>query len=162
MERDRKILRLLQDDARLTADQIAGRLGITPDEAREAVASLEARKAILAYKAIVNPEAADADMVEAVIDVKVRPKRGLGFHDVARRIARFPEVKSLYLMSGGSDLMVFIQGRSLKEIASFVTDTLATLEDVEETVSHFALKLYKKDGILIEEDGSPGRLPVTP
>jgi len=162
MDRDRKILKLLQEDARLTPEQIAGRLGITADEAREAVARLEKSKAILAYKAVVNPEAEDADLVEAVIDVKVRPKRGLGFHDVARRIARFPEVKSLYLMSGGSDFMVFMQGRSLKEIASFITDTLATLEDVEETVSHFALKLYKKDGVLIEDDESSGRLPVTP
>ncbi len=157
-----KILRMLRDNARLTTEQIAQRTGIPAEEAAAIVSELEHRKAVVAYKAVINPEALDEEIVEAVIEVHVMPKRGKGFDEVARRIYSFPEVRALYLMSGGSDFLVFMEARSLKEIAKFVTEKLSTLEDVKETQSHFLLKKYKEDGVVLHEDEPPHRLAVTP
>lgn len=157
----KKILHLLRENARLTNEQLARRMGATPQDVADAIEELESQKAILGYKAIVNPEALGEDRVEAMIEVKVTPKRGQGFDEIARRIGGFPEVKSLYLMSGGSDLLIFVDGGSIKEVAYFVAEKLSNQEDVQSTVTHFVLKEYKKDGTMLSDEGPACRLPVT-
>ncbi|MCX7019968.1 MAG: Lrp/AsnC family transcriptional regulator [bacterium] len=157
-----KILHLLRDNARLSAAQIARRIGAPKSEVAAVIKELERSRTIVAYKAIINPELVDEQTVEAVIEVKVRPKRGTGFDDIARRIYNFPEVHSLYLISGGMDFLVFLEAKSMKDIAHFVTEKLATLEDVQSTGTHFALKKYKKDGVVLHEAESASRLAVTP
>jgi DNA-binding Lrp family transcriptional regulator len=157
-----KVLHILRDNARLTNEQIAHRVGSTPQEVATIIAELEATKAIVGYKAIVNPDVIDETTVEAIIEVNVTPKRGHGFDEIARRIALFPEVQSVYLMSGGSDFLIFMEGPSIKEIAAFVTETLATLEDVQGTTTHFVLKKFKKDGVLLREEVPATRLAVSP
>lgn len=159
---NKKVLELLRDNARLSNKQIAQRLGMTENEAAAAVEDLEKMRAVLAYKAIVNPDIYEEQVVDAIVEVKVRPRRGSGFDDIARRIYSFPEVQSLYLISGGMDFLVFLQARTLKDIGRFISEKLSTLEDVQSTGTHFALKKYKKDGVLLHGADAPERLPVTP
>lgn len=159
---NQKILQLLRENARLTNEQIARRVGLPVERVATAIEDLEEQKAIVAYKAIINPELLSDDTVEAIIEAKVTPKRGHGFDEIARRIGGFPEVQNLYLMSGGSDFLVFVEARNIKEIARFVTEKLATQEDVQETTTHFILKHYKKDGTVLHDEGPACRLAVTP
>lgn len=114
------------------------------------------------YRAVINWEKTDLETVSALIDVKVTPQREVGFGDVARRIYRFPEVKSVYLMSGAYDLSVLVEARNLKELSSFVAEKLATLEHVTSTATHFVLKRYKQDGVVFEDQDEPERLVVSP
>ena len=122
----------------------------------------EQDKIILGYKAVINDDKIDSDLVKAVIEVKVQPEREGGFDRIAKRIARFDEVTSLFLMSGGYDLLIFVEGRSLREVAQFVAEKLATLEGVTSTGTHFMLKTYKEQGVEMEggEDFEP--LKVSP
>ncbi|AXA34891.1 MAG: Lrp/AsnC family transcriptional regulator [Candidatus Hydrogenedentota bacterium] len=158
----RKILELLRQDARLTREQLARRVGATPEEVDTLIRELERSRAIYGYTALVNYEAAGEELVEAVIEVHVTPKRGEGFDGIAKRIYNFPEVRSLYLMSGGSDFLVFMEAASLKEIAKFVTEKLATMDGVKETQTHFLLKKYKQDGVALDGEEPVERLSVTP
>jgi DNA-binding Lrp family transcriptional regulator len=157
-----QVLELLRHNARLTDEQIARRVGAETCDVTAIIEELERSKTIVAYKAIVNPDVLDTQVVEALIEVTVAPKRGHGFDAIARRIGGFPEVRSLYLMSGGSDLLVFMEAPSIKEIASFVADKLATQEDVKSTTTHFVLKEYKKDGVMLAAEEPVQRLAVTP
>jgi len=157
-----EILQLLTDDARLSPAQIAERTGKPEAEVAEAIAELEAQGIIRGYKAIVNWEKAGLEHVYGFIEVKVTPQRGLGFDAVAARLMEFPEVHSLYLMSGAYDLMVVVQGKSMRDVAYFVAERLATLESVLSTGTHFVLKRYKVDGDILEERAEVKRLPVTP
>lgn len=157
-----KLLSLLRENARLSNEQLAARLGISAEEVTKLIADLEAAGVIFGYKALINPEAIGEELVEAVVEVHVTPTRGEGFDGIARRIYRFPEVRSLYLMSGGSDFLVFMEASTLKEIARFVTEKLATMEGVKETQTHFLLKKYKQDGVALEGEETVSRLPVTP
>lgn len=157
-----KLLALLRENARLTNEQLAARLDSTPERVAELIAELEASRAIFGYKALVNPEAIGDELVEAVIEVQVTPTRGEGFDGIARRIYHFPEVRSLYLMSGGSDFLVFMEAARLKDIAKFVTEKLATMEGVKETQTHFLLKKYKQDGVALNGHEPVERLPVVP
>jgi len=157
-----EILQLLTDDARLSPAQIAERTGKPEAEVAEAIAELEAQGIIRGYKAIVNWEKAGLEHVYGFIEVKVTPQRGLGFDAVAARLMEFPEVHSLYLMSGAYDLMVVVQGKSMRDVAYFVAERLATLESVLSTGTHFVLKRYKVDGDILEERAEMKRLPVTP
>jgi len=157
-----QILRILQEDARTTPVQIAERLGRSPQWVRKQIKDLEARGIIHKYKAVVNWEKASQERVFAFIEVKVTPQRGVGFDAVAERILRFPEVHSLYLMSGAYDLHVVVQGESMKEVAYFVAERLAPLEHIQSTATHFVLKRYKVDGDIFAEAETVERLPVTP
>ncbi|MGI8907321.1 MAG: Lrp/AsnC family transcriptional regulator [Candidatus Sumerlaeaceae bacterium] len=159
---NQKILHLLRENARLTNEQIARRVGLPVERVATAIEDLEEQKAIVAYKAIINPEFVSEEAVKAIIEVKVTPKRGHGFDEIARRIGGFPEVQSLYLMSGGTDFLVFMEARSIKDIARFVTEKLATQEDVQSTTSHFVLKHYKEEGVVLHDEGPTCRLAVTP
>jgi DNA-binding Lrp family transcriptional regulator len=156
------ILDILQTDARTSPSQIAERLGIPEDEVRRLIAQWEADGVIRRYKAIIDREALGSERVVAYIDVSVTPERGCGFDDVAARIARFPEVRSVVLVSGGHDLRVVVEGESIRAVSSFVSERLATLERVTSTATHFELKRYKDDGELLIETDTDHRLAVAP
>lgn len=158
-----EILRCLEEDAKTSPQRIAGMLGLTEEEVSEKIKDLEERGVILKYKAIVDWEKAGVeDMVYAFIDVKVTPERDYGFDRVAHRIYQFPEVHSLYLLSGAYDLQVVVVGKSMKEVAYFVAQRLATLDRVQSTATHFVLKKYKVDGVPISPEERDKRIPITP
>lgn len=157
-----EILQLLVDDARLVPAQLAERTGRSETEVTKLIADLEGKGIIRGYKAIVNWEKAGIEHVYGFIEVKVTPQRGLGFDSVAARLMEFPEVHSLYLMSGAYDLLVVVQGKTMREVAYFVAERLAPLESVLSTATHFVLKRYKVDGDVLEERTETRRLPVTP
>ena len=156
------LLALLQKDARLSADQLASQLNTTPDAVRAAIAAREADGTILGYQAVMDPEKADDEAVQAVIEVKVTPERGGGFDRIADRIARFDQVVSCWLMSGGYDLAVVVRGHDLREVARFVSEKLSSLEGVISTATHFQLKVYKQDGFLGTVASEGRRLAVSP
>ena len=136
----KEILRILEEDARLNPDEIAAMTGKTADEVRAIIQDCEQKGIIRRYKTVIDWEQFDDEPVIAFIDVKVSPERGVGFDDVAERIYRFPEVRSVYLVSGVHDLRVQVSGKSMKEVAFFVAEKLATIDRVMETITHFLLK----------------------
>ncbi|GFN23613.1 MAG: Lrp/AsnC family transcriptional regulator [Thermoanaerobacteraceae bacterium] len=157
-----KILRLLEGNSRLSAKEIAVMLGLPPDQVAQEISRMEEERIILGYSTLINWEKAGEEQVAALIDVKVAPQQDVGFDEVAARIYRYPEVKSVFLMSGGYDLSVLVQGKSLKEVADFVARKLATLEHVQSTVTHFILKRYKQDGIIFDDPEADRRQVVQP
>ncbi len=156
------LLKLLESDARATPETLAKQLDTTPAEVVSQMKELEEKRVILAYKAIVDDDKANRDTVKAVIEVKITPERDGGFDRIAHRVARYPEVTSLFLMSGGYDLLVFIQGKSMREVAMFVSEKLATVHGVLSTATHFMLKPYKEQGVMLSSESAPDRLSVTP
>lgn len=146
-----KLLRLLEEDASLTPGQLASMAAMSVDEVKAAIKKYEDEKVILGYKAIIDWDRTDREAVTALIEVKVTPQRGEGFDRVAERIYQYDEVESVYLMSGAFDLTVIISGRSLKEVAQFVGERLAPLEDVTGTATHFILKKYKEKHLIFEK-----------
>lgn len=157
-----QILELLKEDARRTPDLIATLLGVTEEEVAAAIKELEEDHIILKYATVVNWGKIDKDKVTALIEVQITPERGRGFDAVAERIYLYPEVKTVYLMSGGYDLLVEIEGHSLQEVASFVSSKLATLDPVLNTKTHFILKKYKQDGVIFEEHEGDHRMMISP
>lgn len=162
----RQILELLERDAQLSHDTIATMTGLPVAEVSAAIAEWEAAGAIRRYKAVVDWDAvaedASREEVTAFIDVSVAPQRGVGFDDVAVRISRFPEVRSVYLVSGGHDLRCTVTGRSIRAVSDFVSQKLSTIDRVQATATHFVLKTYKRDGDAFIEPEPDHRLPVTP
>lgn len=158
-----EILGLLQDDGRLSAEDIAAMTRLAVQEVKDIIKELENDGIIIKYAAIVNPEkdALKADMVRAEIELQVTPQRERGFDALADRIWRFPQVKSLYLMSGGYDLKVVIEGATLKDVALFVSSKLSTMEGVRSTKTHFILKTYKENGVVYVESEEDKRLAVS-
>jgi len=131
-------------------------------EVEQQIKQLEKDKVILNYNTLINWEKFGDDLVTSIIEVNVTPQREVGFDAIAERIYRFDEVRSLYLMSGSFDLLVIIEGKSLKDISNFVSTRLATIEGITSTRSHFMLKPYKKDGSIIDDQECDRRLVVTP
>jgi DNA-binding Lrp family transcriptional regulator len=162
----RQILELLERDAQLSHDTIATMTGLPLAEVDEAIAGWEASGAIRRYKAVVDWDAVDADStsetVTAFIDVSVAPARGVGFDDVAERIARFDEVRSVYLVSGTEDLRCTVTGATIRAVSDFVSQKLSTIDRVRATATHFVLKTYKRDGDSFGKPVEDHRLPVTP
>jgi len=156
------LLQLLRRQARYSHKELADVLSLNESEVAERLATWEKNGTILGYQAVVNPEAAGDDDVSAFIEVKVTPERGGGFDRLAMRIARFDQVVSCYLASGGYDLMVVVEGSDLREVARFVSEKLSTMDGVISTATHFRLKTYKENGFLFEETGGPERLAVSP
>ncbi len=156
------ILFALEEDGRLTTAQLAERLGRPEKEIAEAVAKLEADKVIRRYRAVIDWDKAGAERVFGFIEVRISPQRGRGFDSIAARIMEFPEVHSLYLMSGTYDLMVVVQGKTMREVAYFVAERLAPMDNVLSTATHFVLRRYKVDGDIMVERTENKRLPVTP
>jgi len=157
-----ELLKLLRDDASLTPAQIAGRLNLDEAEVETKIKELETNGVILGYRTVINEEKLEVDIVRAVIEVKITPEREGGFDRLATRIARFDEVRSCYLMSGGYDLMVVVEGSDLKSVSAFVSQKLATIQGVISTVTHFMLKPYKEQGVLMGGEFSDEKLAVSP
>jgi DNA-binding Lrp family transcriptional regulator len=156
------LLKLLEENALATPETLAAQLQITPDEVRQRIRQMEQDRVILAYKAIVDDERAKRSLVKAVIEVRITPEREGGFDRLAHRIAQYREVHSCFLMSGGFDLLVFIEGTTLQEVAGFVSEKLSTLPGVLSTATHFNLKTYKQQGVLRELPAYEERLQVSP
>jgi DNA-binding Lrp family transcriptional regulator len=143
-----KILKALEDNATLTPEQLAVMMGKETGEIKNLIKKYEADGVILGYKAMIDWDKTDREYVTALIEVKMTPQRDRGFDRVAERIYSYPEVQSLYLMSGGYDLAVQIEGKTMKEVAYFVAQKLAPIEDVISTATHFVLRKYKDKGVI--------------
>ena len=161
-QEEMKVLELLYEDARVTPERAAVMLGMREEDVRAAVDKLEQERVIVGYPALVNWDKTPIEKVKAVIEVKVTPQRDMGFDAIAARIYRFDEVTAVYLMSGAYDLMLEVQAESLRTLANFVSQKLATIDSVLSTATHFVLKKYKVDGVILEEEHADHRLAVTP
>lgn len=157
-----ELLNLLKQNALETPENMAKMLGITVDEVKQQIAECEKAGIIRAYQAVVNEEKLDTSLVTTVIEVKVIPEDEGGFDRIADRISRFPEVESAYLMSGTFDLLLFIKGKTMHEAAGFVSEKLATMKGVTSTATHFMMKTYKHNGILMHTGEGDERLKVSP
>ena len=146
------LLKLIAEDAKLTNAQLAAMLGAREEEVASAVASLEKEGIIKGYKALIDWDKTDRNLVSARIEIKVIPKGSMGFEEIAYTISQFREVETCYLMSGGYDLALTISGKTFKDIALFVAHRLAPLEPVQSTSTHFVLKKYKERGLLMVDD----------
>ncbi len=162
-EDDRRLLHLLSQDCRLTPEEMSIQTGLTPDYINKKTKQWEKDKVILKYSVLVNYEQLEEDRVTAQIDLKVAPQRGQGYDKIAQRFQKFPEIKSVYLMSGDFDLSLLVEGKNMHGIAQFVSDKLSPLDFIETTSTRFILRRYKQDGIEFygEEEG-PKRLMITP
>lgn len=162
MSLEKKILHLIEHDAKLSVKTIATMLGEDEAKIAEIIEKLENENVILGYSTIINWEKLGDNGVTAMIDVKVTPEREVGFNSVAERICRFPEVTSVYLMSGTYDLSVVVTGKTMQDIAWFVSHKLSTLNQVQSTVTHFILKRYKQENFVFEDPQEDKRLVVSP
>ena len=156
------LLKLLRENATIAPGRLAAMLDSNEAEVTARIKSYERERVILGYRAVLNEEKLGRDLVRAVIEVKITPERGGGFDRLAERIAKYTEVQSCYLMSGGYDLMVIVEGGTLREVATFVSEKLATIQGVVSTATHFMLKPYKEQGILMHREHDEERLAVTP
>lgn len=156
------LLKLLRENAMETPENLARLLDTSVEDVRRRIAEYESTGIIRGYQAIINEDQLELERVRAVIEVKISPEREGGFDRVAQRICRFPEVTSAYLMSGSYDLLLFVDGRSLQQVAGFVSEKLATMQGVLSTATHFRLKAYKEQGILMHGEAATERIPVAP
>ncbi len=157
-----QVLEILNEDCRTPLERIAVMTGENMETIAQAIEEMENDRIILHYAPIINWDRADRERVEGMIEVKVTPQRDLGFDAIAGRIYRFDEVKSVYLMSGNYDLLVLVEAHTLKELASFVSEKLSTLEAVTGTATSFVLKRYKQDGVIFDGEKNDNRLAVIP
>jgi DNA-binding Lrp family transcriptional regulator len=157
-----EILDLLENDARMSVEDMALMTGVSADRVRQAIAHMEQEKIIVKYAAIVNREKVVSEEAEALIEVKVVPKRGQGYDDLAERIYGFNEVKAVYLMSGAYDLSVIVRASNMKQISQFVFEKLAVLEGVASTVTHFIMRKYKEQGVILMARDPEERLVISP
>ena len=157
-----ELLKILQLNALESRENIARMLNLPAAEVGQRIADYEKKGVIRGYQAILNEDRLDLEKVTAVIEVKVTPQREGGFDVIAERISRFPEVRSLYLMSGTYDLLLFVEGRTLREVAGFVSERLSPLAGVLSTSTHFMLKTYNRFGVLMQQETSDERLTVSP
>jgi DNA-binding Lrp family transcriptional regulator len=154
------ILKVLENDSRTTIRQLTEMTGSTVEEVTKVIKQAEKDHLILKYKTIINWEKVENEMVSALIEVKITPQRDVGFNPIAERIYRFPEARSVYLMSGTYDLSVLVVGKTMHQVADFVTQKVATIEGVQGTVTHFLLKRYKEDGEILDGGEETKRQPV--
>lgn len=160
MEDILEMLEIMEKNNKIQEEQLADMLGKNADEIRDNIKRLEKENIILGYTTLINWEKTDKEIVTALIEVRVSPQRGEGFDKAAERIYNFPEVKACYLMSGGFDLTVIVEGKTMKEVALFVAEKLAPLESVLSTSTHFVLKKYKDKGLVFEKQEMNGREAV--
>ena len=157
-----EILNILdKEKGNVSRAKIAQMLGMEEKEVADKIEKMEKENVIVGYKTIVNSDKTDKDVVVALIELRITPQRGEGFDKVAERIYKYPQVKSLYLMSGAYDLAVTIEGKSMKEVALFVAQKLAPMDSIISTATHFVLKKYKEEGIVIEDDEKDTRQVIT-
>ena len=156
------ILEILEKNGpMISRDKIAQMTGKTEDEVNAIIAGLEKENIIVGYKTMINWDVTDTELVNALIELRITPQRGEGYDKVAERIYKYPQVNSLYLMSGSYDLCVIIEGKSMKEVALFVAQKLAPMESVISTATHFVLKKYKDDGLIFYDDEKGTRQVIT-
>ena len=157
---EKDILSLLEQDSRIPAKKIAAMLDVDETKVSATIRAMEENGVIVKYTAIVNDEKAEDSIVSALIEVKVTPKKKEGFDGIAKQIASFPEVKSVYLMSGAYDLAVFIEDTTLQKVAQFVSERISTFDGVMSTATHFILKKYKIEGAFTEKQDADYRISV--
>ena len=157
-----EILRLLEKNARYTAKDIAVMLGMDVSEVKNEIEMMEKERTICGYHALVDWDKTDDEKISALIELKVTPQRGEGFDRIAEKKYQYPEVESLYLMSGGYDFSVILKKATMKEIANFVSSRLAVIEEVQSTATHIVLVRYKDHGILLTAPKKDMRMVVTP
>lgn len=156
------ILEILEKNGpMISREEIAGMVGKTEEEVNAIIAGLEKDNIIVGYKTMINWDMTDTELVNALIELRITPQRGEGYDKVAERIYKYPQVNSLYLMSGAYDLCVIIEGKSMKEVALFVAQKLAPMESVISTATHFVLKKYKDDGLIFYDDEKDTRQVIT-
>lgn len=156
-----KLLKLLEENARLTDQELAVMLGASVEDVIAQIGELENEGAIRGYKALVDWSRVDAGRVKALIELRVTPKRDKGFDEIARQIMAIPEVETLFLMSGGYDLCVIVNGKSFQEVALFVAKRLSTLDSVLSTATHFVLRSYKQLGVEMFDPSGDDRRHVS-
>jgi DNA-binding Lrp family transcriptional regulator len=156
------LLKLLQNNAKWAPGQLGAMLNLPEPEVASKIKAYEHDQIILGYRTILNEEKLGLDKVRAVIEVRITPERGGGFDRLAERISKYDEVQSCYLMSGSYDLLVIVEGKNLRDVATFVSEKLATIHGVISTATHFMLKPYKEQGILMRTDAKEERLAVSP
>lgn len=162
MDSRAKILDILDKNGeRANIQKIAQMIGKTEDEVDKIVKGLEKENIIVGYKTLINWDLTDAEIVDALIELKITPQRGEGFDRVAEKIYKYPQVKSLYLMSGAYDLAVMIQGKTMKDVALFVAEKLAPMDNILSTATHFVLKKYKEDGLIFYNNEEDTRQVIT-
>ncbi|MGG3465995.1 Lrp/AsnC family transcriptional regulator [Neobacillus pocheonensis] len=159
-----EILKIIEEDHKLSVETIASMVLSSEEKVKGIIEKLEQEKIIISYPTLIDWSKVEGqENIIAMIDVKVTPKRGVGFDEVAERIYRFPEVTSLYLMSGAYDLSITVEGKTMTQIATFVSEKLSTIENVISTTTHFMLKKYKHDGVIFGgSDDRDKRMVVTP
>lgn len=157
-----ELLAIIEKNSRMDLKELAVILGVQEIDVVNELAALEAEGIICGYHTLINWENTDIEKVTALIEVRVTPQRGQGFDSIAERIYKYPEVRSVYLISGGYDLMVILEGKSLREVSGFVTDKLSTLDTVLSTATHFILKKYKDHGTVLGQSKSDEREVITP
>ena len=157
---EKKLLELLEHNSKLTIEEIAEELNVSPNDVASKISELEKKKVICGYDTIINWDKITEEKCNAIIEVKVTPQRGTGFDRIADRIARFDEVDSVYLMSGGYDFAVVVNGKSMKEVSSFVFNKLATIDYIQSTATHFVLKKYKDHGVQLQDKPTDKRTNV--
>jgi DNA-binding Lrp family transcriptional regulator len=160
---EKAILDILEKDSRTSIEEIAVMLNRPVSDIFEAIADMEKNSVICSYTTLINWDKTEREFVTAMIEVKVTPQRDMGFEKIAERIYGFDEVKAVYLMSGGYDLMVMMEGKNIKEVSYFISNKLSTLDSVLSTATHFVLKKYKDHGVVLEKTpGEDERMIVTP
>ena len=157
-----KILNYIEKNSRVDLKELAVLLGMEPVDVANALEEMEKEGIICGYHTLIDWDKVTEDRVNALIEVRVTPQRGRGFDDIAERIYKYPEVEACYLMSGGYDLMIFLEGKSLKQVSTFVTEKLSTLESVMSTTTHFILRKYKDHGTIMHQKYEDERMIVTP
>jgi DNA-binding Lrp family transcriptional regulator len=157
-----EILKILEQDARKTPEQLATMTGIPLAEVKETIRKAESDRTILKYKTMINWDKLGDEQVWALVEVRVAPQRDVGFDAIAERLYRFPEARTVYLVSGTYDLAVLVVGKTMQEVAGFVSAKLAPIEGVQGTVTHFLLKRFKEDGEILEGEEAPRRVPIVP
>lgn len=157
-----KILAAIDKNSKLTVKDLAAMTGSTEEEVSTLIKEMEENTVICGYPTLINWDKTESEKVTALIEVKVTPQRGQGFDKIAERIYKFDEVEAVYLMSGGFDLTVIIEGKSMKEVASFVSSKLAPMEAVLSTATHFVLKKYKDHGLPLVHEKNDERMLITP
>lgn len=158
----KKILSYLEKNSRIDTKELAIILGEEESAVVEEIQKMEEEKVICGYHTMIDWDKTDTDYVTALIEVRVTPQRGQGFDSIAERIYKYPEVRAVYLISGGYDLMVILEGKSLKAVSQFVSDKLSTMDSVLSTATHFILKKYKDHGTIFDKKTKDERMLVTP
>ncbi len=157
-----KILKAIEHDGRVNLGELAIRLGVDETDVANEMADMEKEGVICGYQTLIDWDKTDTQIVTALIEVRVTPQRGQGFDVIAERIYKYSEVDSVYLISGGFDLMVIMEGRTLKEVSSFVTDKLSALDSVLSCATHFIMRKYKVNGTILAKKYEDERMLITP